>query len=122
MFAAVSDLYRRYWGDYFHFAIFESDDEPMDEALDRTHRKYLDELRVADASRVLELACGRGPFTEYLARNSGAEVLGIERDTRGRAPEARRPAAPRPIRPAVRGGQPGRSARPHAHQQPAALH
>jgi cyclopropane fatty-acyl-phospholipid synthase-like methyltransferase len=78
MFAAVSDLYRRYWGDFFHFAIFENDDEPMDAALDRTHHKYLDELRVAGASRVLELACGRGPFTEYLARNSGAEVLGID--------------------------------------------
>ena len=78
MFAAVSDLYRRYWGDCFHFAIFENEGEPMDEALERTHRRYLDELRVKGASRVLELACGRGPFTEYLARNSGAEVLGID--------------------------------------------
>jgi sterol 24-C-methyltransferase len=78
MFAAVSDLYERYWGDFFHFALFESDDEPRDVALDRTHQTYLDELRIDGAARVIELASGRGAFTEYLARHSRAEVLGID--------------------------------------------
>lgn len=78
MFAAVSDLYLRYWGEFFHFAIFEDEGEPMADALERTHRRYLEELRVDGNARLLELACGRGAFSEYLARNSGAEVVGID--------------------------------------------
>jgi sterol 24-C-methyltransferase len=78
MFAAVSDLYGRYWGDFFHFAIFQSDEESWNEALERTHRQYLDELRAANAERVLEMACGRGAFTELLASETRGQVLGID--------------------------------------------
>lgn len=78
MFAAVSDLYGRYWSDFFHFAVFQDDAEPWADALDRTHRTYMDELRLAGASRVLEMACGRGALTEILADNTRAEVLGID--------------------------------------------
>lgn len=78
MFAAVSDLYGRYWSDFFHFAVFEDESETWTDALDRTHRAYMDELRLGDASRVLEMACGRGALTEILADNTKAEVLGID--------------------------------------------
>lgn len=78
MFAAVSDLYSRYWSDFFHFAIFQDGAEPWDEALDRTHRGYVEELEVRSARRVLELACGRGAFTENLAQNTDGHVLGID--------------------------------------------
>jgi SAM-dependent methyltransferase len=78
MFAAVSDLYSRFWSDFFHFAIFENNTETWEDALDRTHRLYMDELRVAGAKRVLEMACGRGPLTEILADNTAGQVLGID--------------------------------------------
>src|SRR5688572_392717 len=78
MFAAVSDLYARYWGDFFHLALFEREGETWDEALERTHRTYLDELNAAGAERLLDLACGRGAFTEILAGHTGGEVLGID--------------------------------------------
>jgi hypothetical protein len=41
MFAAVSDLYARYWGDCFHFAIFENETESWEEALARTRQGYI---------------------------------------------------------------------------------
>jgi cyclopropane fatty-acyl-phospholipid synthase-like methyltransferase len=78
MFAAVSDLYGRYWSDFFHFAIFENDTESWERALERTHRLYMDELRITGAERVLEMACGRGPLTEILADNTAGAVLGID--------------------------------------------
>lgn len=77
MFAAVSDLYAEYWHDFFHFAVFE-DDEDWDMAFERTHRRYADALKVEQADRVLELACGRGGFANFLAANTAGEVLGID--------------------------------------------
>jgi len=78
MFAAVSDLYAEQWGDFFHFAIFNEPNEDRDAAFARTHRRYAEALRVAQAGKVLELACGRGGFADFLAANTGGEVLGID--------------------------------------------
>jgi cyclopropane fatty-acyl-phospholipid synthase-like methyltransferase len=78
MFAAVSDLYGRYWSEFFHFAVFDDEDESWDAALQRTHRRYMDELELDRAQRVLELACGRGALTEVLADNTAGTVLGID--------------------------------------------
>ena len=78
MFAAVSDLYAEYWHDFFHFAIFEDDAEGWDAAFERTHRRYADALRLEQAADVLELACGRGGFTDFMAANTSGDVLGID--------------------------------------------
>jgi cyclopropane fatty-acyl-phospholipid synthase-like methyltransferase len=78
MFAAVGDLYAEHWGEFFHFAIFEDDSEGRDIAFERTHRRYAEALRVHRAARVLELACGRGGFAEFLATHTEGEVLGID--------------------------------------------
>jgi hypothetical protein len=60
MFAAVSDLYARYWHDFFHFAIFEGD-ESWDQAIEQTHRRYLRDLRIDGARSALDLpAAGAG--------------------------------------------------------------
>ena len=78
MFAAVSDLYAEYWNDFFHFALFKDDHESWESAFANTHKKYLEALRIRDARHVLDLACGRGGFTNVLAENTTGEVLGID--------------------------------------------
>jgi SAM-dependent methyltransferase len=78
MFAAVSDLYARYWHDFFHFAIFEDDTESWEQAIRRTHRRYLETLRIDRARSALDLACGRGGFTALMAENTSGAVLGID--------------------------------------------
>ena len=78
MFAAVSDLYAEYWNDYFHFALFKDEHESWESAFKNTHTKYLEALRIPDARHVLELACGRGSFTNVLAENTSGDVLGID--------------------------------------------
>src|SRR5688572_21206295 len=93
MFAAVSDLYAEYWNDFFHFAIFENEDEDMESAFERTHRSYAEALRVGAGDKVLELACGRGGFADFLAASTQADVLGmdISRAQLSRAARHRRP-------------------------------
>lgn len=78
MFAAVSDLYAQYWGDFFHFAIFENDQESWEEAFGRTHRRYVEDVQAARAQDVIELACGRGGFCDALANHTPGQVLGID--------------------------------------------
>lgn len=77
-FAAVSDLYAEYWNDYFHFALFPSKDASWDEAFEHTHREYARALQLQHARKVLELACGRGGFARFLAKNSDADVLAVD--------------------------------------------
>jgi cyclopropane fatty-acyl-phospholipid synthase-like methyltransferase len=78
MFAAVSDLYAEYWNEYFHFALFTDEQESRESAFKNTHKKYLEALRISDARHVLELACGRGGFTNVLAEHTSGDVLGID--------------------------------------------
>lgn len=78
MFAAVSDLYAAYWGDFFHFALFDREGQSWEEAFDRTHRRYASALAIGPGCDVLELACGRGGFARLLAAETGARVLGID--------------------------------------------
>ena len=78
MFAAVGDLYARYWNDFFHFALFERGDETWDEAFEATHRRYMKALRVPEAESIMDLACGRGGFANLLAQNTTGRVLGID--------------------------------------------
>jgi SAM-dependent methyltransferase len=93
MFAAVGDLYADYWNDFFHFAIFEEDGEDWQAAFERTHCRYLDALRLKPGDKAIELACGRGGFAEFLARNSEADIIGIDisRAQLSRACRRRRP-------------------------------
>lgn len=78
MFGSVSALYAEHWGDFFHFAIFEDGTDDRVTAFEHTHRRYADALGVADATNVLELACGRGGFTDFLAARTAGRVLGID--------------------------------------------
>ena len=94
MFAAVSDLYAEHWNGFFHFAVFEGDpEEDWAAALERTHRRYAEALRIGEAARVLELACGRGGFAEFMATRTKGDVLGIDisRAQLSRATRRRRP-------------------------------
>ena len=83
MFAAVSDLYAEHWHDFFHFALFEPGDAPKDgsdwdEAFERTHRLFAEALDAGPGQDVLELACGRGGFANWLAAQCGANVTGLD--------------------------------------------
>jgi sterol 24-C-methyltransferase len=78
MFAAVGDLYALYWGDFFHFAIFDDDNESWEEAFRKTHDGYMEAVRLRDARKVIELACGCGAFSNLIAQHAPGNVLGID--------------------------------------------
>ncbi len=78
MFAAVGDMYARHWGEFFHFALFENGEQSWEEAIQKTHQRYMEDIRLASAQKVIELACGRGGFSNILAQNTQGDVLGVD--------------------------------------------
>ncbi len=78
MFAAVSQLYREHWHEYFHFAIFDDDSLDWGEAFRRTHDRYLEAVGIERERHVVELACGRGGLTREIAKRCRGDVLGID--------------------------------------------
>lgn len=78
MFAAVSDLYAEYWNDLFHFALFDKNNQSWEQAFRKTHGKYIKDLKIAKARKVIDLSCGRGGFTNILAKHTKGKVLGID--------------------------------------------
>lgn len=77
-FAAVSDLYAELWGEYFHLAWFTDQDEELEAAFERLHRRYLHDARVAEAEWIIDLACGPGKFSALVAQHTYGHVLGID--------------------------------------------
>ena len=78
MFSSVSDMYARWWGEYFHFALYDQPELPRAEAFRRTHAGYFAALRVSEARCCLEVACGRGAFSALLAEQCPGQVLGVD--------------------------------------------
>lgn len=99
VFGATAELYYTYWGEFFHFAVFEDGDDATDfeGAFERTHQRYLEAMRGAEAQRILELASGGGAFAEWLALHTEADVVGVDiADTQLKHAHARLKARPRP--------------------------
>ena len=80
-FDALSELYYRYWGEHFHLAIAEDGDDPADLAgrYERTHRRYFEAIEGSTRRRILELACGGGAFSAWMADRTAAEVVAVDR-------------------------------------------
>lgn len=80
VFRATADVYYRYWGQFFHLAVFEEGDDPrdLDAAFTRTHERYFRAISGSTAGRILELACGGGAFSQWLAERTSGDVVGID--------------------------------------------
>lgn len=81
-FDALSDLYYRYWGEYFHLALREpvaaQDADALARDYDRTHERYLAAVRGQGAERILEVSRGGGALSAWLADRTGASVVGVD--------------------------------------------
>jgi SAM-dependent methyltransferase len=79
-FNALADLYYAYWGEYFHLAVFEPGEDPADvaAAYQGTHQRYLTAIGGAAARRILDVACGGGALSAWLADHTTAQVVGVD--------------------------------------------
>lgn len=83
-FDALAEVYYVYWGEFFHLAIFEEGDDLADvaAAYERTHERYFAAIGGTAAMRVLELACGGGALSAWMADRTAGEVVGVDFSSR----------------------------------------
>lgn len=80
IFGATADLYYENWGEFFHLAIFEENDDlsDFDGAFERTHERYFRAINGGRAGRILELATGGGAFAAWMAKRTKAKIVGVD--------------------------------------------
>jgi sterol 24-C-methyltransferase len=83
-FDGLAELYYAYWGEYFHLAVFGPGEDPADlaGAYQRTHQRYLEAIEGTRARRILDLACGGGALSAWLADHTTAQVVGVDLSAR----------------------------------------
>ncbi len=75
----LSPFYRRFWGEHIHHGFWEQGDEPFPvrEAQERLIERLATFARVPRGARVLDVGCGLGGSSLWLARHRNCSVLGI---------------------------------------------
>jgi len=73
----VTGVYRKFWGDSYHFAIYRGS-ETREEALAHTEHMIATEGGFRAGMDVLDLGCGLGGPAVEIARCSGASITGID--------------------------------------------
>jgi cyclopropane fatty-acyl-phospholipid synthase-like methyltransferase len=65
------------WGPHIHHGYFEHHDETPVEAQEKLLEKILEMLQISSQHKVLDVGCGMGGSSLYLAKRYGATVTGI---------------------------------------------
>ena len=73
---ALAPLYRTFWGEHIHHGFWLGDETPA-QAQENLIKELATRARVAEGDRVLDVGCGLGGSSMFLAREYGAMVKGI---------------------------------------------
>ncbi|KAI1096728.1 S-adenosyl-L-methionine-dependent methyltransferase [Rostrohypoxylon terebratum] len=73
----ASDYYYSLWGQHIHHGLFNSADETKEQAQVNLINYLLEISALPTGSKVLDVGCGIGGTSRFLAREHGAEVTGI---------------------------------------------
>jgi tocopherol O-methyltransferase len=72
----LSFFYRAFWGDHIHHGYWEADESPS-AAQERLIARLAGRANIPRCGRVLDVGCGLGGSSLWLARNLDCSVLGI---------------------------------------------
>jgi sarcosine/dimethylglycine N-methyltransferase len=72
---AANEIYREIWGENIHMGIFDSPDESLVSAMDRSNARMSQPIGLTPDKLVLDVGCGYGALARYLARTYGCSVL-----------------------------------------------
>src|SRR5262245_49844676 len=72
----LSILYRTFWGDHIHHGFWDSACSAKDAQV-ALIKRLVDKAQIQSGSNVLDIGCGLGGSSIWLARNLGCSVLGL---------------------------------------------
>jgi tocopherol O-methyltransferase len=73
----LSRFYRALWGEHIHHGYFERGDESPGSAQLKLVEQLASRVHILRGARVLDVGCGLGGSSLWLARNFGCRVLGL---------------------------------------------
>jgi tocopherol O-methyltransferase len=73
----VSPHFREMWGEHLHDGFYERGDETKEQAQDELVRYLASEAGLARESRGLDIGCGMGASSVWLARELGCRMTGV---------------------------------------------
>jgi sterol 24-C-methyltransferase len=73
----VTAVYRHFWGDSYHFALFQGT-ESREDALLATERMVAEEGSFRKGLSILDVGCGLGGPALNIAEYSGADITGVD--------------------------------------------
>src|SRR4030081_454548 len=73
----VSPYYESLWGEHIHHGYWIRGDETKEKALSQLVEHLADTVRIERGSKILDVGCGIGGSSIYLAKKYKAEVTGI---------------------------------------------
>ncbi len=73
----LSPAYRMFWGEHLHHGFWENGDETQPVAQIKLIERLAARARIAPNSRVLDIGCGLGGSSRWLAQNLNCSVLGL---------------------------------------------
>lgn len=79
----VTDAWKEFMGDNFHFGYFETEDMELPRATDVMIDKMLELCDISKDSRVLDVGCGIGGPAFYIHEKFGCAIDGISTSERG---------------------------------------
>ncbi len=73
----VTGLFYKKWGIYFHEAFFENPNQSKEVAMNKTNKLFLRDSKLGPNDNAVDLGCGIGTFTCYIASEIGCNMTGI---------------------------------------------
>ncbi len=72
----LATVYRLFWGEHIHHGYWEADEAPA-VAQERLVARLAERAQIPRGARVLDVGCGFGASSRWLARNLGCNVTGV---------------------------------------------
>jgi tocopherol O-methyltransferase len=73
----VSPVFREFWGEHLHDGYYETGDESKSDAQEKLVRYLADAAQLPRDARGLDVGCGMGATSVWLAKNLGARMTGV---------------------------------------------
>jgi len=77
----ITEPFRKIWGDFFHEAFFDNPKEDVKTAMSKTNKLFLNDAKIKTGNKVIDLGCGIGSFSCYIAQRINCEVVGVNIST-----------------------------------------
>jgi 27-O-demethylrifamycin SV methyltransferase len=79
----ITDIWKEFMGDNFHFGYFESEDIDLSQAAEMMIEKLLEPCDLSEESRILDVGCGIGGPALYIHERHHCAIDGISTSERG---------------------------------------